>query len=81
VCARGIAAVHALGTVTNDVQREYNKLKQDYAGKQHHRKRSPRPKKLKRGQSNVRQMMNFAYDSKGVVMTVTAANHPNFFKN
>ena len=32
-------------------------------------KSSPRPKKFKRAQSNVKQMMIFAYDCKGVIMT------------
>jgi len=32
-------------------------------------KGSPRPKKFKRAQSNVKQMMIFAYDCKGVIMT------------
>jgi len=30
---------------------------------------SPRPKKFKRDQSNVKQMMIFAYDCEGVIMT------------
>jgi len=32
-------------------------------------KDSPRPKKFKRAQSNVKQMMISAYDCKGVIMT------------
>ena len=32
-------------------------------------KGSPRPKKFKRAQSNVKQMMTFTYDCKGVIMT------------
>jgi len=49
-------------------------------------KGSPRPKKFKRAQSNVEQMMIFAYDCKGVIMTdrvpsgttVTAAYYCQF---
>ena len=33
------------------------------------RQRFPIPKKFKRAQSNVKQMMIFAYDCKGVIMT------------
>jgi len=32
-------------------------------------KGSPRPKKFKRAQSNVKQIMIFAYDCKGEIMT------------
>ena len=47
---------------------------------------SPRPKKFKWAQSNVKQMMIFAYDFKGVIMTnkvpsgttVTAASYCQF---
>jgi len=51
-------------------------------------KGSPRPKKFKRAQSNVKQMMIFAYDCKGVIMadrvpsgtTVTAAYYCQFLQ-
>jgi len=51
-------------------------------------KSSPRPKKFKRAQSNVKQMMIFAYDCKGVIMTdrvpsgttVTAAYNCQFLQ-
>jgi len=51
-------------------------------------KGSPRPKKFKRAQSNVKQMMIFAYDCKGVIMTdrvpsgttVTAAYYHQFLQ-
>ena len=51
-------------------------------------KGSPRPKKFKRAQSNVKQMMIFAYDCKGVIMTdrvpsgttVTAAYYRQFLQ-
>jgi hypothetical protein len=50
---------------------------------------SPRPKKFKGAQSNVKQMIIFAYDCKGVIMTdrvpsgttVTAANYRQCLKN
>jgi len=52
-------------------------------------KSSPKPKKFKRTQSNVKQMMIFAYDCKGVIMTdrvlggttVTAAYYHQFLQN
>jgi len=51
-------------------------------------KGSPRPKKFKRAQSNVKQMMIFTYDCKGVIMTdrvpsgttVTAAYYCQFLQ-
>jgi len=51
-------------------------------------KGTPRPKKFKRAQSNVKQMMIFAYDCKGVIMTdrvpsgttVTAAYYCQFLQ-
>jgi len=51
-------------------------------------KGSPRPKKFNRAQSNVKQMMIFAYDCKGVIMTdgvpsgttVTAAYYCQFLQ-
>ena len=51
-------------------------------------KGSPRPKKFKRAQSNVKQMMIFTYDCKGVIMTdrvpsgttVTAAYYHQFLQ-
>jgi len=51
-------------------------------------KGSPRPKKFKRAQLNVKQMMIFAYDCKGVIMTdmvlsgttVTAACYSQFLQ-
>ena len=51
-------------------------------------KRSPRPKKFKRAQSNLKQMMILAYDCKGVIMTdrvpsgvtVTAAYYRQFLQ-
>ena len=51
-------------------------------------KGSPRPKKFKRAQSNVKQMMIFAYDCEGVIMTdrvlsgmtVTAAYYCQFLQ-
>jgi len=51
-------------------------------------KGSSRPKKFKRAQSNVKQMMIFAYDCKGVIMTdrvpcgttVTAAYYRQFLQ-
>ena len=51
-------------------------------------KGSPRPKKFKRAQSNVKQMMIFGYDCKGVIMTdrvpsgttVTAAYYCQFLQ-
>jgi len=51
-------------------------------------KGSPRPKKFKRAQSNVKQMMIFAYDCKDVIMTdrvssgttVTAAYYHQFLQ-
>ena len=52
-------------------------------------KDSPRPKKFKRAQLNVKQMMNFTNDCKGVIMTdrvpsgmtVTAAYCCQFLQN
>ena len=51
-------------------------------------KSCPRPKKIKRAKSNVKQMMIFAYDCKGVIMTdrvpsgmtVTAAYNRQFLQ-
>jgi len=51
-------------------------------------KSSPRPKKFKRAQSNMKQMMIFAYDCKGVILTdrvpsgttVTAAYYRQFLQ-
>ena len=52
-------------------------------------KGSPRPKKFKMAQSNVKRMIIFAYDCKGVIMadrvpsgtTVTAAYYRQFLQN
>ena len=51
-------------------------------------KGSPRPKKFKKAQTNVKQIMIFAYDCKGVIMTdrvpsgttVTAAYYRQFLQ-
>ena len=47
-----------------DFQPELKSQSSEWRGKG-----SPRPKKFKRAQSNVKQMMIFAYDCKGVIMT------------
>ena len=51
-------------TYIRDFEPELKSQSSEWRGKG-----SPRPKKFKRAQSNVKQMMIFAYDCKGVIMT------------
>jgi len=51
-------------TWTRDFELELKSQSSEWRGKGF-----PRPKKFKRAQSNVKQMMIFAYDCKGVIMT------------
>jgi len=51
-------------TWIRDFEHEFKSQSSGWRGKG-----SPRPKKFKRAQSNMKQMMIFVYDCKGVIMT------------
>jgi len=71
-------------TLIRDFEPELKSQSSEWRGKV-----SPRPKKFKRAQSYVKQMMIFTYDCKGVIMTdrvpcgttVTAAYYCQFLQN
>ena len=64
MCAYQLKVVAIDETWIRDFEPELKSQSSEWRGKG-----SPRPKKFKRAQSNVKQMMIFAYNYKGVIMT------------